>query len=133
MNDRARRSLAKYIFSIAKEFGLRDWDLYLMPEKPPDEEAAASVRCVYGRRKANIYIGDDFWHSNPEEQRRIILHELIHVHQDQTLTLVEETLPDLLGKPAMFTFEKAYRQANEHGVDALAAAIADRYPLWEGK
>jgi hypothetical protein len=132
VTPRLRRSLARYIFTIAKEFGLRDWDMYLLGDPPDTETAAASVECIYGRRKANIRVGVEFHHASPEEQREVVLHELIHVHFAQTRALIDEVLPDLLGKPAFVAFREAYRQADEHATDAIANAIADRYPLWEG-
>lgn len=136
MTPKQYRSLARYMAVIANEFGLRDWDVTLHAEEPGDGndggDALASVECVYGRRKAHIRVASAFDEVTPEEQRNAVLHELIHIHTEPMRALLRTTLPKIMGLPAFETFWPAFTQADEHATDAIAAAIGDKYPLWEG-
>lgn len=109
--------------------GLRDWTLNFQVESCDDPNALASVETVYGRKIANVQVSVDFSHYPPETQRAAIVHELIHVHFAQERQTVSDTL-DLLGVEAHAMAAAAYRQGHEYGVDGLADAIADHYPLW---
>ena len=129
MSPKEYRSLARYIASIAKDFGLRDWDLSLDSD-PCDDDAIASVNTAYGRKAAVINVAADFEHYTPEAQRMAVIHELIHIHQAQIIDLIERTLPNAIGAAAFLMFNAAWRQAMEHSTDGLATAIADRYPIW---
>lgn len=130
MTSKQEKSLVRYISDIGKEYGLTGWEIALSHDA--DDHNAAQVACVYGRRIALLALSPDFATFPPEEQRRVILHELTHVHLDQVTTLVHDALPGLLGQPAFDAFIAGYRQAMEHSTDAIAAAIADKFPLWEG-
>ena len=132
MTPKQYKSLARYIHSISKEFGLNDWDLRLHTEPPDDETALAAVETVYGRRIAHIHVCADFDHYEPEAQRIAVIHELTHIHEAQVIDLIASTLPDARGKQAFAMFNAGWRQAMEHSTDAIATAIADKYPLWEG-
>lgn len=130
MTTRQYRSLARYIFSIAKDFGLRDWELTLASDPPDSPSAIASFEAVYGRKRGIVRVSEGFEHESPEDQRNAILHELVHAHTAPAREYINRTLPSILGAAAWATFDAAYEQANEFSVDAIAAAIADRYPLW---
>jgi hypothetical protein len=130
VTPRQYKSLARYIHAISKEFGLNDWDLRLHTDPPEDSNALAAVSTVYGRKIAHIYVCEDFDHFEPEQQRIAIIHELTHIHQAQVFDLIDNTLPDALGKHAFAMFEAGWRQAMEHTTDAIATAIAPMFPLW---
>ena len=132
MSPKQYRSLARYMGQIAKEFGLKDWELTLHDEPPDLDQALASVECVYGRRVAHIRVAPDFDHYTPESQRNAVLHELIHIHTEPVRALIRTALPSLIGAPAFEAFMAGFTQADEHATDAIAAAIAERYPIWEG-
>jgi hypothetical protein len=123
------RSLAKYAGSIAADLGLRDWDIAIRDDPPDDGGALASTECVYGRRQANIRFSPDFAHHAPEEQRTAVLHELLHVHLWAADQAVRDGLT-VLGSEAREVVYAGYNTAREYAVDAVATAIADRYPLW---
>lgn len=130
MTPKQLRSLAKYTSVIAAELGLRDWTL-AFPDEPCEEGALAEVDCTYGRKRATVRFAPDFMHHPPEEQRIVVLHELIHIHFAQERQAVRDAL-DSLGRDAREVAHESYRMSHEYGVDGLASAIADRYPLWEG-
>jgi hypothetical protein len=131
VTPKQRRSLLRYILDIAVHMGLRDWTFSLEAE-PCEDAHAATIACTYGRKIASICVSQHWMTTAPEEQRHVIIHELVHVHLDSNLTLVEGSLPSQLGASAFSVFREAYRQHNEHATDAIASAIEEFIPLWEG-
>lgn len=137
MTTKQYRSLARYAGVLARELGLGHLDLTLDAEQPghatDGSEAAASFEGTYGRYRGTMRVNPHFETYAPEEQRIIIIHELLHAHTEQVRELVRTTLPEAMGKPAYDVFMAAYTQADERMTDALATALADKFPLWEGK
>jgi hypothetical protein len=125
------RSLTRYVAAIAEDFGLGDWEICVLDESPDSATALASCEAVFGRRMANLRFSHAFFHSPPEDQRNTVVHELLHAHLAATDQAVEDHV-GLLGSEARVIARNTYNTAREYAVDALAAAIADKYPLWEG-
>jgi hypothetical protein len=125
------RSLARYISDIAREYGLSGWTI-VGHEGTDSEDHAAEVTCLFGRKVAHLNLSADFASFTPEEQRQTVLHELTHIHLDQMNSLMHSVLPEVMGLPAYSAFFAGYNQAMEHATDAIAVAIADKFPLWEG-
>ncbi len=126
-----RKRFARYVRTMANTLGLRDWTLNLQHDEPDTKDAWASVACVYGRRIANLWFAHGFEDLSPAEQRHTIVHELLHIHFDRVRSLADGTLPGLLGAAAYAAFEAAQREVVEHGVDAVADALASALPLPE--
>jgi hypothetical protein len=125
------RSLARYVDAVAAEFGLRDWTICILDEPPGTEGASATCEPIFGRRLANLRFARHFFHASPEDQRETVIHELLHCH----LAATDQAFADsvrLHGVEAQAVASNAYNTTREYAVDAIAAAIADRYPLWEG-
>jgi hypothetical protein len=136
MTDRQYRSLARYIFKLAKDLGLGHMELSLHAEPPEGDhglEAAASFEGTYGRQRGAIRVNKDFGHYSPVEQRHVIVHELIHAHTEHLREYVRTSLPGHLSQPAFQMFMSGYTQQDELFTDALADAIAPKFPLWDGK
>jgi hypothetical protein len=137
VNDRQYRSLAKYAGVIAKELGLAHMDLVLDPGHPGEatdhSEAAASFEGVYGRYRGAIQVNARFETYTPEEQRVCIVHELLHAHTERQRELLRTSLPDAMGRSSYEVFMAAWTQLDELATDAVATAIAPKFPLWEGK
>ncbi len=126
------RSLARYIRSIADALGLRDWTFDLSHQPAHDVNEMASIECVFGRRFAVIQVCANFADLDPELQRHVVVHELLHAAMSGTHSYVYHSLPSLLGESGWSAFESAYRQQEEHATDGIAAAIGRGFPLWEG-
>jgi hypothetical protein len=129
MSQTERRRIARYIRSLANTLGLRDWTINIQSDEPDTKEAFASVSCVYGRRIAHVWLAHGFEDLDADTQRHVLLHELLHVHLDGVLALSAASLPDLLGLGAYSIYEAALRERVEHGVDAIADALASALPL----
>ena len=131
INGKTRRSFLKYVQEIAQAFGLRDWQLYVHFDEDLGD-AAAATSCISNRKVAHIKFSTDFFALPLDEQRMVVLHELLHVHMWQITDFTEDAVCDLIGKPAASVFIEAVRRLDEQATDAIAQAISPRYPLWEG-
>lgn len=131
MSTADRKRLARYVRTVANTLGLHDWTVNIQEEEPDDKEAYAAVSCVYGRRIASVWFAHGFENLEPEEQRHVIVHELLHVHFDRVLTQAQQALPGLLGVGAFTVYLEGLRENVEHGVDAVADALAAAFPVPE--
>lgn len=133
----SHRRLALYLRWLADRVELRDWTLDLSFEALPDDaDALAQVEIVYGRKRAKVTLCREFSHLDPEVQRHVLLHELVHCHFDEAHRAPERTLDTLVGKPAAVVLLDQIRTALEHGVDAIASALEDDFatmPRWWSK
>ena len=126
-----RKRLLRYIRTLANTLGLHDWTINVAPDEPDEKEAYAAVSCVYGRRIANVWLAHGVEQLAPAEQRLTLVHELLHIHFDRVLSLSQQALPGLLGAAGYTVYEEALREHVEHGVDAVADALAAAFPLPE--
>jgi hypothetical protein len=129
VTPRQYKSLAKYLREMANHIGLHDWTITVIHEDPEHDTALASVECVYGRRIANVRVCHDFDVHPPEEQRTACLHELLHVHFWATHQTVLD-MTGYLGSEGREIARDAWRQNQEHAIDAVAEAFSDHFPVW---
>jgi hypothetical protein len=113
-----------YVEDIAARMRLGHWRITIVDESPRDDGTLASVHPWYGRHAATVRLSDGFLVEMPEEQRYVIIHELLHCHLAHLDKLIEDDLSTDAGR--------AYRLANEYAVDSLAQAIAPFLPLPPG-
>lgn len=131
MTHAERKRLARYVRTAANTLGLHDWDIRIQDDEPDTKEAWASVSCTYGRRIARIWFSAGFELIDPDEQRHVIVHELLHIHFDRILSQADGSLPGLLGIGAFSMYMAGLRENIEHGVDAVADALAAALPVPE--
>lgn len=116
-----RQEWLPYFRHIADRMALKDWTIEITNDAPSSSTALANVHRIKGRRIARIGLSEGFLRDTQEEQRDTVVHELIHCHLVLADCLVGEKLSgsDLI----------CYYDAQEYGVDALAATIASLMPL----
>jgi len=133
MTDKDWEVLGKYIRARADELGLSDWHIVLKAEPPEDNEAAAEIHPVEGRKWVNMRVAKDFRELRPEEQRYAIIHELIHCHFQSAVDIIRLDLFEerLLAQDTYAAIYASFRRQMEYGVDGLAVAIGCSFPLIE--
>lgn len=120
---------AIFVRSCADWIGLRDWFLFLSwSPVPVNEEALASVEATYGRKYASIHLARDFAKRDPDEQKRCLIHELLHLHIDPLVCVLERHLPRLVGEPVSETIMAYHMREVEHLTDRLADSFAKYLP-----
>lgn len=129
MTDEQHAYWSKYVEHMASLLGLRDWRITLERE-PSEDDCAASIACIYGRKAANIRLMSEWETYGNDRKRQTVIHELLHCHTRDMQDTAESTI-GLLGSPAYSIFSSRHEQSLELCVDGIAEAIAPFFPLPE--
>lgn len=123
-----RRALERYVGVLKAALGLVSWNVTVSWTEWADETTDAQVVPVDGRHLATVFLGPGFGTLDFEEQREVLVHELLHLHTAPMVYGVEEAfklLPDKAGQLASAQFSRH----EEYAVDAIAASVAVLLPL----
>lgn len=125
-----KRELAKvYIDDAVNKLNLKQWKVIVSESLPPDD-AYADVEASTNLWQATVRLSEDFWKEKPDSQRRIIAHELIHLHYAGVERLVNQ-LETSLGSIAFDIVNSIWDVESERGADALSFPLAELLPLPE--
>ncbi len=129
LTSKQRAKLGPYVRDIADLMNLRDWTFQVMHE-PIHSSAphAATITTLYGRHFAHINFAADFATYDPEEQREIVVHELLHCSFSSANALPPR-IGDILGLAAAEVLAVFLHEKVELGVDRIANAWAKTMPL----
>lgn len=124
---------AAYIRELANMMGLRDW-FVTFSHQPimSGEDHVGQITCTYGQKQATIEVGYFFHTFDPEKQRKIIVHELLHAHLSAIKRHVSTKTADvanILGTPAATILYDTLYLEEEFCVDALEQAFSKFLPL----
>lgn len=115
-------SWSEYVRDIANRMRLHDYEIGLSDQKSSDEASAEVTSCDC-RRTAVIYLSDTFLTiESPQEQRRIIVHELLHAHFHLFDGMVRNSIPSL-------DQQKLVDMAFEVALEEITRVIAPSMPL----
>lgn len=89
------------------------------------------VTCVYGQRHAVIRLCQDFASLSPTDQRKVLVHELLHCHLDRIAVpfRADNVVGRAIGDISRDILEEQVREAIEHAVDAIAREVCIHYPF----
>lgn len=118
-----RAAFGRYIVDLKLQMWLGVWRIDIEWADDPGEDAIASIRPVYGQKRATLRICRDFFSMEPWEQRRSLVHELLHCYAADVQELGEQ-LRTNLGDPAHEAWLPGWRLAVEHMVDGLSTLLA---------
>jgi hypothetical protein len=105
---------------------LADWEVNLRRKSPPCPGAAAQVKCRASTREVYVYLSDELESYTRAEQRRCIVHELVHLHLNPMLAHLEHQFGGWDEWPVIGNGHKSHE---EYAVDDLARIIAPHMPL----
>lgn len=140
LTKQQRTDAGNYARVLADRIGLREWTVHIMhaaidPEGDDNPHAGANnrtlarVECVYGRRHAYIYLNPDYFeHATRDEQRAIMLHELLHCSWNAAQDVVRIQLKGEMSRATYDAIYEAYVQQSEYAIDNLADNIARLLP-----
>lgn len=128
-----RDELGAYLGHLADLMGLRDWTIGLAndpPQSDPHDGHIVEGECLvsYGRKVAMIAVPANWDDQAPDELRRVLVHELIHCHQEP-VQWAFNTAANRLGFEAGSVARDAFTGAFEVAVDGIATAWARTLPL----
>ena len=129
MKPKTRRQLANYLRALADQMDLRDWTVRFI-HTPCRDDALAECTVIYGRKWVDVEVNRKFLKMSPQDQRATLVHELVHCHFDAVEGVMRDARQaKALPRRTQALIEQAQHRAIEHGVDAVAEALAPHLPL----
>ena len=104
-----------------------DWKVTIIKDAS-DVDAWADIDPHAQNLTADLRVSHDFWRQEPEKQRLILTHELLHLVTCRTDRVVEN-LEEALGKVAWAVYSPQYDDATERMTDHLVAIVAPSLSL----
>jgi hypothetical protein len=120
-------ALESYVAELQEALNVANWKVSVAREAS-DVEAWADINPHEQNYTAELRVSHDFWRQTPEQQREVLVHEVLHIvtaRLDQTVEALEEAF----GKVVWAIFEPQYVNATERVVDHLAKVLAPNLPL----
>jgi hypothetical protein len=120
------QELQAYVNRCLPVFGLPQWRVEVS-KHPTEEDNWADIEVSDNLWTATLRVSSDFWSLDPEEKRRIVAHELLHVHYagpERTL----ESLSGVLGTEAYALLSAIYEKEIERSADALSTVVSRLLP-----
>lgn len=131
MKKRERARWGRYVRRLADSLGLQDWTFTLTWDCS-DDDAAAVVTCIDGRKHATIAFAADFGQTDPLQQRAVVVHELIHCHLASAQNIIRDDLTKHLSQATYDALYDGFLRQLEYAVDGLATPVARGLPLPDG-
>ena len=121
--------LEDWLIESQSSLGVADWKLNIVKDAS-DVDAWADIDPHAQNHTADLRVAHDFWRQEPEKQRLILTHELLHLVTCRTDRVVEN-LEEALGKVAWAVYEPQYVDATERMTEHLANITAPLLSLPE--
>ena len=121
--------LEEWLADAQANLGVTDWKVNVVKDAS-DVDAWADIDPHSQNLTADLRVAHDFWRQEPEKQRLILTHELLHLVTCRTDRVVEN-LEEALGKVAWAVYEPQYLDATERMTEHLATIIAPYLTLPE--
>ena len=122
-----REQVTAYLNANRDVMHLKQWTLKVSNDIPADD-SWADVEVSENLWEASVRLSGDFFKETPESQRRILAHELMHVHNAALERLIN-TLSGVLGSQAYELLEKVWDTEGERVAEALSFVVAEVLPL----
>ena len=114
--------LKAWVTEAQSVMGLDHWEVTIV-EAASDVDAWADIDAHAQQPTADLRVAFDFWKQEPEKQRLILTHELLHLVLAR-YARISENLEDSLGKLAWAVIEPQLEDGEERTVEHLARIIA---------
>jgi len=114
--------LRKWVAESQTLMGLDHWEVTIV-EAAADVDAWADIEPHAQQPTADLRVAFDFWKQEPEKQRLILTHELLHLVLAR-YARISENLEESLGKLAWAVIEPQLEDGEERTIEHLARIIA---------
>ena len=115
-------ALRAWVAEAQTVMGLDHWEVTIV-EAASDVDAWADIEPHAQQPTADLRVAFDFWKQEPEKQRLILTHELLHLVLAR-YARISENLEDSLGKLAWAVIEPQLEDGEERTIEHLARIIA---------
>lgn len=123
-NAHTRAQLQSYLEQAMALLRLSDYELEVDLAEPTDG-SCATVVTIAGQHRATLHLAPEFLTKPVRWQQETLLHELLHLHINPLVHLVESILDGIIVDDAIKLVTNAVWAAAEYPVDTLAATLAD--------
>ncbi len=121
------KAITNYVNRCKDILGLGHWTVTVGAGAPPDD-SWADVEVSTNLYNAIIRCSPDLWKQKKDEIRRVVAHELIHLHQAGVERLVE-SLEESLGSAAYSILSHVWDVETERAADSLSVPLARLLPM----
>lgn len=128
MTDDQHAYYAAYLRTLAQHFLIGDWDVVLERGRS-DDDSRAQVALAHEKSAACVFLNRDFAAYPPEQQRRTVTHELVHVQSARVCRAMHQLAEQFPEHEAIAYARKRLDEEEEIMVDRLARALAPLLPL----
>ena len=118
--------LQEYVNRCLPVFGLTQWKVEVS-KHPTEEDNWADIEVSDNLWSATLRVSSDFWSLDSAEKRRIVAHELLHVHYAGAERAIE-ALDGVIGTEAYAILSNIYEREVERAADALSMVVAKLLP-----
>lgn len=115
-------ALRTWVAEAQSVMGLDQWEVTIV-EAASDVDAWADIEPHAQQPTADLRVAFDFWKQEPEKQRLILTHELLHLVLAR-YARISENLEESLGKLAWAVIEPQLEDGEERTIEHLARIIA---------
>jgi hypothetical protein len=123
---RSISELQDYVTRCAAILGLAHWKVEVS-KHPCEEDSWADIEVSQNLWTATMRVSAEFWALDPSEKRRVIAHELLHVHYAGAERAVE-ALDGVLGREGYEIISNVFDVEVERAADALSTPVARLLP-----
>ncbi len=122
--------LAAYLAELQSALLLSHWRV-TVAQDASDVDAWADISVTnQAAFTAELRISHDFWRQEPDRQREVLIHEMLHLNAHQHDAVVDN-LEKALGEIAWAVLSPQYEDATERAVDHMAKVLSQYIPLPE--
>lgn len=123
---RSITDLQEYVTRASAILGLSHWKIEVS-KHPCEEDSWADIEVSNNLWTATMRVSAEFWTLDPSEKRRVIAHELLHVHYSGAERAVE-SLDGVLGREGYDIISNIFDVEVERAADALSTPVARLLP-----
>lgn len=118
--------LQNYVNRCLAVVGLTQWTIKVS-KHPTEEDNWADIEVSDNLWNATLRVSSDFWGLPFDEKRRIVAHELLHVHYSGPERVIE-SLDGVIGTEAYSLLSNIYEVEVERAADHLSNVLAKVLP-----
>jgi hypothetical protein len=127
VNDARHAAYTAYLRLLAHHLNLTDW-VIVLERAHHLGSSYARIEINHHKKEAGVTLSENFWGWTPEQQRKTLVHELLHLHTAR-LCRVMTRLHDQHDTDLVRYAEKALDEEEEIVIEQLARVIAPLMPL----
>ena len=116
-----------YVNRAAAIIGLAHWKIEVS-KHPCEEDSWADIEVSQNLWNATLRVSAEFWGLDNQEKRRVIAHELLHIHYAGAERAIE-ALDGVIGKEAYEILANVFNVEVERAADALSTPVSKLLPL----